>query len=75
MREITSGPSELTAKEKECLVWAARGKSSAEIAVIIALTPRGVNFRFTSAIKKLGAVNRTQAVALALERGLISLKS
>ena len=61
----------LTDREIECLQWAAKGKSSREIAVILGLTTRGVDFHFDSAREKLNAVNRIQAVAIAISNELI----
>ena len=63
----------LTEREIECLQWAALGKSSQDIAVILDLSVRGVEFHFDSARKKLDATNRTQAVAIAVSIGVINL--
>ncbi len=65
----------LTRREIECLHWAAQGKSSGEIAIILGLTPRGINFHFESARRKLNANNRTHAVAIAVSNGLLNLAS
>lgn len=61
----------LNQRETECLQWAAQGKSSGEIAIILGLSTRGVDFHFDTAREKLDAVNRIQAVAIAISRGLI----
>ena len=65
----------LTSREIECLQWAAQGKSSNEIAVLLGLTPRGIDFHFESARRKLEAKNRTHAVAIAVSNGLLDLVS
>lgn len=69
------GPSEkhsnLTGREIEALQWAADGKTSAEIAVIIALSENTINTYLNTAMRKLDCVNRTQLVAKALRLGLI----
>lgn len=64
----------LTRRETECLQWVARGKSSAEIAIIIGISVRGVDFHIESARKKLDAVNRAQAVAIAISINCIESK-
>ncbi|WP_432444145.1 helix-turn-helix transcriptional regulator [Rhizobium tropici] len=61
----------LTDREIDCLNWTAAGKTSAEIAEILALSEHTVNHYLNRATKKLDTVNRTQAVAKALRVGLI----
>ncbi|WP_064686126.1 helix-turn-helix transcriptional regulator [Rhizobium bangladeshense] len=61
----------LTDREIDCLNWTAAGKTSAEIAEILALSEHTVNHYLNRATKKLDTVNRTQAVAKALRIGLI----
>ena len=61
----------LTERELECLTWTAAGKTSADIAQILDLSEHTVNHYLNRATKKLDTVNRTQAVAKALRRGLI----
>jgi DNA-binding CsgD family transcriptional regulator len=63
---------QLTEREKEVLTWVARGKTSSEIAIILALSERTVNFHCDQAMKRLDVINRTQAVAKALAAGLIT---
>jgi LuxR family quorum sensing-dependent transcriptional regulator len=63
----------LTNREQEVLHWAAVGKSAWEIGEILAITERTVTDHVQSACRKLGSVNRTHAVALALRDGLISI--
>ena len=53
---------ELNEREVETLTWAARGKTSAEIAQILGLTKRTVDFHIDNARAKLGAATRTEAV-------------
>ena len=55
------------------LRWAADGKTSWEISVILKISERTVKFHLIQASRKLNAVNRTLAVAKALARGLIKL--
>jgi DNA-binding CsgD family transcriptional regulator len=61
----------LTPREREVLWWAAQGKSAKEIAEILNISERTVNEHSQKAIRKLGAANRTQAVATALRERLI----
>lgn len=63
----------LTAREREVLVWAAVGKSAWETAEILRITKRTVDEHAQTAFRKLGAVNRTHAVAIALRTGLINV--
>ncbi len=67
-----AGPS-LTGREREVLSWAARGKSAWEIGEILSIAKRTVDEHAQSAFRKLNAVNRTQAVALALLDHLIEV--
>ena len=61
----------LTRREKEVLTWVGRGKTSSEIAIILGLSERTVNFHCDQAMKRLDVINRTQAVAKAIAQGLI----
>ena len=69
-----NGCGRLTARERECLTWAARGKSEEEIALLIHRSRDTVHFHLRNAAVKLDAGNRTHAVAIACTRGLISLR-
>jgi len=62
----------LTAREAEVLTWSALGKSAWEIGGILRISHRTVEEYLNSAVRKLGAGNRTHAVALALRDGLIT---
>jgi LuxR family quorum sensing-dependent transcriptional regulator len=61
----------LSPREAECLRWAASGKTTWEISVILGLSQRTIEEYFGNAALKLGAVNRVQAVAEALRRKII----
>lgn len=60
----------LTRRERECLLWASRGKAQEEIAVILGLRPRTVRFHQENAMCKLGARNIAAAVGMATALGL-----
>lgn len=61
----------LNDREVEVLTWAARGKTSAEIAQIVGLTKRTIDFHIDNARAKLGASTRTEAVIKAASGRLI----
>ena len=63
----------LTSRESEVLRWVANGKSASEIGEILKITKRTVDEHVQTSIRKLGALNRTHAVAIALRDGLIKL--
>ena len=62
----------LSPREAECLRWAAAGKTTWEISVILGLSQRTIEEYLGNAALKLGAVNRVQAVAEALRRKIIA---
>jgi LuxR family transcriptional activator of bioluminescence operon/LuxR family quorum-sensing system transcriptional regulator CciR len=55
--------SPLTARESECLRWAAEGKTDVEAGQIIGISSRTVRFHINNAKIKLGVATRIQAVA------------
>lgn len=61
----------LSPRERECLQWTAAGKTSWEISTILRLSQSTTDGYIASATRKLGAANRTQAVAEGIRRGLI----
>lgn len=63
----------LTPRERETLMWAAAGKSAADTGDILGITERTVTAHIVSACQKLGATNKTQAVARAMQYKLIHL--
>ena len=69
--EIWSKDIRLSERETETLTWAARGKTSAEIAQILGLTKRTVDFHTDNARTKLGAATRTEAAIKAATGHLI----
>jgi DNA-binding NarL/FixJ family response regulator len=63
----------LTDREREALTWVARGKSSTDIAVLMDVSERTVNFHINNVIRKLGVATRVQAAIQCALLGLISL--
>jgi DNA-binding CsgD family transcriptional regulator len=61
----------LNKRELQTLTWAARGKTSAEIAEIIGLSKRTVDFHIDRARLKLGTDTRIEAVAKGISHGVI----
>lgn len=61
----------LTDREKQCLVWLAMGKSASELADLMNISERTAEHYCQSAVTKLNAANRVQAVAKAILQGLI----
>lgn len=66
-----SGAPRLSEREREVLRHVAAGRSNKEIATALAIAERTVKFHVTAIFNKLGAENRAQAVAIAIERGLV----
>jgi NarL family two-component system response regulator LiaR len=64
---------ELTEREREVLSLLAQGMPNKEIASHLVISERTAKFHVSSIMSKLGATNRTEAVALAAQRGLITL--
>ncbi len=63
--------SPLTERELECLARAALGHTDNEIGSALNRSPTTARFHMDNAVRKLGARNRTHAVAIAVRRGLI----
>jgi len=70
--QLDLSKADLTDREKECLLWAAEGKTSWETAQILNISERTVIFHLQNAAKKLNVVNRQHAIARAVVMGLIS---
>jgi DNA-binding NarL/FixJ family response regulator len=64
---------ELTEREREILEYVARGFSNKDIARAIGRTDETVKIHLKSVFAKLGAADRTEAVTVALQRGIIHL--
>jgi len=62
---------ELTDREIEALTWVAKGKSSTDIAVLMNVSERTVNFHINNVIRKVGVATRVQAAIRCALLGLI----
>lgn len=69
----TSVCHDLSKREKETLRWLAEGKSNWEISAILKISERTVRFHINNIMRKLDAVNRTHAVAIALRDSIIDI--
>jgi len=67
----TPAPPVLTEREREVLAWVSRGKSSADIAKILGISERTVNFHVDRVMRKLDVATRMQAAIACLRLGLI----
>lgn len=67
-----NGAPDLSERERECLLWASRGKTAWEIAAILSISERTARAHIGAALRKLDVRTRTQAVARAIATGLIS---
>ena len=74
-RVSEDGIEELTERETEVLKLLAQGKTNREIAGELVITERTAKFHVSSILGKLGAGNRTEAVTIAAQRGLVNLTS
>ena len=61
----------LTPRERDALSWVAQGKSDWEISVILGVSETTARWHVDNGRKKLGAVNRAQAVARMAAAGLL----
>ncbi|HEX6819286.1 MAG TPA: response regulator transcription factor [Ktedonobacterales bacterium] len=64
----------LTAREREVLQLIADGQASKQIARALGISERTVKFHTASLLRKLGADNRAQAVAVAVQRGMLDVR-
>jgi two-component system NarL family response regulator len=70
LAESMSHP-ELSNRETEILQYLARGRSNKEIGQILYISEGTVKHHVKSILSKLGAIGRTEAMAIATRRGLI----
>jgi LuxR family quorum-sensing transcriptional regulator LasR len=64
----------LSDREISCLQYAAHGMTSADIGLKLGIKQRTADFHFANLISKLGALNRHEAIATGIARGLIDVK-
>lgn len=69
---LALAPDQLTTREREVLRLTAEGLTNAQIAKRLDVHERTIKFHLSSIFSRLGARRRTQAIAIARERGLLS---
>ena len=69
--KLPSSPVQLSIREEQCLLWAARGKTYQEIAEILGLAFGSVKTHLDGARHKLRCMNLTHAAAVAFATGVI----
>ena len=63
----------LSPREKETLLWAAKGKSATDTAAILGLSQHTITFHRRQIMLKMGVASVTTAVAIAIQLGIIRL--
>jgi DNA-binding CsgD family transcriptional regulator len=61
----------LTMRERECLLWASRGKTIPETGEILAISGETVKFHLRNVMQKFGVYNKQHAVVKGIIMGLI----
>jgi DNA-binding NarL/FixJ family response regulator len=74
MGEREFDPEQLSVREREVLVLAAKGLSSKEVAGKLFISERTVQTHLASIYDKLGSKNKTEALLLALKYGVVTLE-
>ncbi len=73
LREQPPAVPTLTAREQEVLELLSQGLQNKEIAQRLTISERTAKFHVSALLSKLGASNRTEAVTIAIQQGLISV--
>ncbi len=73
--EMSAQIERLTDRELEVLLHASQGKTNKEIGKLLFISDRTVQGHLKNIYQKLGVTTRTEAVAIALQHGFISLES
>ncbi|MBL0162247.1 MAG: helix-turn-helix transcriptional regulator [Xanthomonadales bacterium] len=63
----------MTARELDCLRWAAEGKTSWAIGQQLGISERTAIFHLSNSARKLGVIGRRQAIARAMSLNLIAI--
>ncbi|GAK33572.1 transcriptional activator protein SolR [alpha proteobacterium Q-1] len=61
---------DITERERECLLWTAKGKTNKEIGIILSISEHTVKAHLATAARKLDSHTKTQTVVEAIKRGL-----
>jgi two-component system NarL family response regulator len=71
---LRRGMPELTRRERQVLEQVADGASNREAATTLGISERAVGLYVSSILSKLGARSRTEAVSIAVHRGILESK-
>lgn len=72
-RQTANAEVHLTARELDCLRWAAEGKTSWEIGQQLGISERTAIFHLSNSARKLGVIGRRQAITRAISLNLIAV--
>jgi LuxR family quorum sensing-dependent transcriptional regulator len=72
-RRVRAGAQGLTSREIEILGWVARGMSAWKIGEVLNISKATVDDHAHRAVRKIGASNRTHAVAIAVRDGIVTI--
>jgi DNA-binding NarL/FixJ family response regulator len=72
MSDAPAHADEISARELEVLRLLARGDSNKEIAAQLTISENTIKTHLSRIFDKLGARSRTEAVTIAIQRGLVS---
>lgn len=64
---------QLSAREREVLLWAAQGKTAWETSAILGISPKTVEFHLGNCGRKLGTATKSQTILAAARKGLLPL--
>jgi len=73
MLPASSADEQISTRERECLQWAAQGKTSWEMSQILNVSESTIIYHLRNATKKLDAANRMHAVVKAVKAELIEI--
>ncbi len=62
---------DLSPRERDVIRWTADGKSAYEAGCILSISERTVNFHLSNVMRKVDAVNKTQAAVKVFSLGLV----
>ena len=65
---------ELSSREREVLLYTAQGMTGQRVSKLLNITERTVQAHLASVYSKLGAKNKTEAILIALKKGIIFLE-
>ncbi len=73
IRHIKNDRDQLSEREMEVLIEMGKGKKNTAIAATLFISERTVKFHVSSILNKLDVKNRTEAVQLAIKKGIINI--